>query len=76
MNSDELKQRTKRFTLNIIRFIDLLSNDRTATILGNQLVRAATSVGANYRAACRARSKADFISKITIVEKEADECLY
>jgi len=75
MNSDELKQRTKRFTLNIIRFIDLLSNDRTATILGNQLVRAATSVGANYRAACRARSKADFISKITIVEEEADECL-
>jgi four helix bundle protein len=75
MNSDELKQRTKKFAINIIRFVDSLSNDRTAIILGKQLVRAATSVGVNYRAACRARSKADFISKITIVE-EADECQY
>jgi four helix bundle protein len=76
MNSDELKQRTKEFAINIIRLVDSLSNDKTAIILGKQLARAATSVGANYRAACRARSKADFISKITIVEEEADECQY
>jgi four helix bundle protein len=76
MTSDELKIRTKKFAIDIIHFIDSLSSDRTNNILGKQLSRAATSVGANYRAACRARSKADFISKITIVEEEADECQY
>ena len=68
---DELKKRTKKFAIDIIRLIDSLSSDRTTNILGKQLIRAATSVGANYRAACRARSKTDFISKITIVEEEA-----
>jgi four helix bundle protein len=76
MTSDELKKRTKKFAIDIIRFIDSLPFDKTTSILGKQLIRTATSVGANYRSACRARSKADFISKITIVEEEADECQY
>ena len=76
MTSDELKKRTKKFAIETIHLIDSLSSNRTTNILGKQLIRAATSVGANYRAACRARSKADFISKITIVEEEADECQY
>jgi four helix bundle protein len=53
-----------------------MCSDQVSKVLGNQLLRAGTSVGANYRSACRARSKADFISKITIVEEEADECVY
>lgn len=76
MDHTELKRRTKEFAINIIRFGDSLNTNGTTSIIGKQLIRAATSVGANYRAACRARSKADFISKITIVEEEADECQY
>jgi len=76
MTSDELKKRSKKFAIDIIHLVDSLSSDRTTNILGKQLIRAATSVGANYRSACKARSKADFISKITIVEEEADECQY
>jgi four helix bundle protein len=76
MNSDDLKNRTKQFALSVIRFVDSLPSNRTTEILGRQLLRSATSVGANYRSACRARSKADFISKITVVEEEADECQY
>lgn len=75
MTSDELKIRTKKFAIDIIHLVDSLSLNRTTNILGKQFIRAATSVGANYRAACRLRSKADFISKITIIE-EADECQY
>ena len=56
--------------------VDSLPNTPVAKIIGNQLTRSSTSVGANYRSACRARSKADFISKITIVEEEADESCY
>lgn len=76
MNSEELKQRTKQFALNVINFVQSLPKTRTNDIIGNQLLRSATSVGSNYRSACRARSKADFISKITIVEEEADESRY
>ena len=76
MNSEELKKRTKRFALDIIKMVNSLPNSPTAKVIGNQLTRSATSVGANYRSACRGRSKADFISKITIVEKEADESCY
>jgi four helix bundle protein len=76
MDSEELKLRTKMFALEIIRFTDSLPRSRAGEVLGKQLLRSATSIGANYRAACRARSKADFISKITIVEEEADESLY
>jgi four helix bundle protein len=73
---NNLKIRTQKFALEIINLTKALDNSQPAKVIGNQLLRAATSVGANYRAACRARSKADFISKITIVEEEADECVY
>lgn len=75
-NFDNLKTRTQKFALDIILFTKEMSTDQASKVLGNQLLRAGTSVGANYRAACRARSKADFISKVTIVEEEADECGY
>jgi len=76
MNSEELKLRTKKFALEVIRFTESMPRARAADVLAKQLTRSATSIGANYRAACRARSKADFVSKITIVEEEADESLY
>jgi four helix bundle protein len=73
MNTIELKQRTKKFALRVMRLVQSLPKSKMGDVLGHQLLRSATSVGANYRAACRARSQADFISKITIVEEEADE---
>jgi len=68
-----MKQRTKAFALRVIRLVNSLSRDLVSRRLGDQLLRSGTSVAANYRAACRARSKADFISKLGIVEEEADE---
>jgi len=76
MNSDDLKRRTKKFALEVIHFVESLPRGRTAEVLGRQLLRAGTSVGANYRAACRAKSPADFISKMGTVEEESDECCY
>ncbi len=76
MDSAELKNRTKQFALAVIRLVESLPSVKTSDVLGKQLLRSATSVGANYRAACRARSKADFVSKITVVEEEADESLF
>jgi four helix bundle protein len=76
MNSEELKKRTKDFSLRIIKLHGELSKSKVGEIIGNQLLRAGTSVGANYRAACRAKSDADFIYKIQIVEEEADESAY
>jgi four helix bundle protein len=76
MNAEELQQRTKHFALRVIHLCESLPNSRTANIIANQLIRSATSVGANYRAACRARSKADFISKIGITLEETDESVY
>ena len=73
MNQTELKGRTKQFALRVIRMSDALPRKMTADVLGRQLVRSATSVAANYRAACRAKSRADFISKMGTVEEEADE---
>lgn len=73
---NNLKTRTQKFALDIIGLTKRMDNSQASKVISNQLLRAATSVGANYRAACRARSKADFISKITIVEEEADECMY
>jgi four helix bundle protein len=70
---NDLKIRTKIFALNIIKLVRALPEDRIGRVLGNQILRSGTSVAANYRSACKARSKADFISKITIVEEEADE---
>ncbi len=76
MTSEEIKQRTKDFALRIIRPVDALPNTRSGRVIGNQLARSGTSVGANYRAACRARSKAEFLAKLGTVEEEADETCY
>jgi four helix bundle protein len=76
MNAEELKLRTKKFALGVIKLYRSLPKEKDAQVLGHQMLRSGTSVGANYRAACRARSQADFISKITIVEEEADETSY
>ncbi len=76
MKADDIKQRTKEFALRIIKLIENLPKNRTSNVIGGQLLRAATSIGANYRSACRARSRADFVSKICIVEEEADESSY
>ena len=73
MDAEELKQRTKRFGLDVIRLVESLPSTQTGKVIGNQLLRSALSVGANYRAACRGRSKADFVSKIGITIEEADE---
>ena len=76
MNQEELKERTKAYALRVIRLVESLPNDRTSNVIARQLLRCATSVGANYRAACRAKSKADFVAKMGIVEEETDESLY
>ena len=73
MNPIELKQRTKGFALRVMKLVDALPHSRSGKAIGNQLVRSGTAVGANYRATCRARSKAEFIAKIGVVEEEADE---
>jgi four helix bundle protein len=76
MNNENLKRRTRKFALEVIKLVEGLPSDRTCSVLGTQLLRAATSVGANYRSACRAKSLADFISKMGTVEEEADESGY
>lgn len=76
MDQEEMKQRTKLFALGIIQLVESLPKERTTEGLGRQLLRSGTSVGSNYRSACRAKSIADFISKMGIVEEEADESLY
>lgn len=76
MNKDELKKRTKQFALQIIDLVESLSKGRAAEILVRQLLRSGPSIGSNYRAACRAKSSADFIAKMGIVEEEADETIY
>jgi four helix bundle protein len=73
---EELRTRTKRFALRIIRLFQHLPHSPDAQVLGKQLLRAGTSVGANYRAAGRARSKAEFVSKIGVVVEEADEVVF
>lgn len=76
MNEQELKERTKRFGLRVIRLVEAMPRTTTAKVLGRQLVRSRTSVGANYRSACRGGSKAEFSSKIGICAEEADETVY
>lgn len=73
MNNQELKERTKRFALRVIRMTDSLPRKMSSEVLGRQVLRSATSVAANYRSACRAKSRPDFISKMGTVEEEADE---
>ena len=76
MTEKELKIRTRNFAVEILNFIDLLPNRKSANIISNQLGRSASSVAANYRAVCRARSHNEFISKIGIVVEEADESTF
>ncbi len=73
MNAEELKERTKEFALRVMRLVDALPNSIKARAIANQLVRSGTSVAANYRAACRARSRAEFVARIGVAEEEADE---
>lgn len=76
MTPEELKERTKAFALRILQLCQSLPNSRHVQIIGTQLLRSGMSVGANYRAVCRARSEADFIAKLGVVIEEADECAY
>lgn len=71
-----MKGRTKRFALRVMNLVEGLPATNAGRVIGRQLLRSATSVGANYRAACRAKSTADFIAKLAIVEEEADESMY
>ena len=76
MNEQQFKQRTKQLALRIIRLVEVLPKTSTAQVIGKQVLRSGTSVGANYRAACRAKSTPDILHKLAIVEEEADETLY
>ena len=76
MTSDELKNRTKQFALRVLKLVAALPNTVAGRAIGGQLVRSGTSVGANYRAACRGRSRAEFIAKMGTCEEEADESAY
>ena len=76
MDKEELKKRTKKFALRVIRLVEALPKTASGRAIGNQLVRSGTSVGANYRACCRSRSRAEFIAKIGVVEEEADESAF
>jgi four helix bundle protein len=76
MSEQEFKHRTKQIALRIIRVVEALPPGKTADVIGRQLLRSGTSVGANYRAACRGKSRADVIAKLGTVEEEADESIY
>ena len=76
MNKEDLKKRTKIFSLSIIKLMELIPNSKAGNAIANQLIHSATSIGANYRAACRAKSHKDFLNKILIVEEEADETCF
>src|SRR5262245_51620226 len=76
MTKEEMKSRTKKYALRVIKAVQALPNNRVGNVLGSQLLRSGTSVGANYRAACRAKSTADFQNKLKNVEEECDESLF
>ncbi len=76
MNEEEMKRRTKQYGLRVIHLVESLPKGRSADVIGRQLLRSAVSVGANYRSACRGKSKPDFITKMCISVEEADESLY
>jgi four helix bundle protein len=76
VDEQAFKQRTKKLGLQVIELVESLPKSRAADVIGRQLLRCATSVGANYRAACRGKSTADVLAKLAIVEEEADETLY
>jgi len=76
MNADELRARTRAFSLGVVKLVQTLPKNMVADVLGKQVLRSATSVGANYRAACRGQSAAMFIAKLSIVVEEANETVY
>lgn len=76
MNTQDLKDRTKKFSASVARFCVNIQAHPVLRFYAGQLIRASSSVGANYRAACRAKSGKDFINKLKIVEEECDECLF
>jgi four helix bundle protein len=76
MDEEQLKQRTKQFALRIIKLVGSLPTTIEGREIGRQLIRSGTSIGANYRGACKGRSMAEFIAKLGIVEEEADETAY
>ncbi len=76
MTREEMKARTKSFANRIVKLCEALPDKWVAKTLGRQLLRSGTSVGANYRAVCRAKSNADFINKLRVVEEECDESLF
>jgi four helix bundle protein len=76
MTKEDLIKQTQLFAVTVIKFIENLPDSRSMRVLSNQLLRCSTSVGANYRSACKGKSTADFINKIVIVEEEADEAQY
>ena len=76
MTPQELKDRTKAFAIRIVKMFRSLPRETDAQVIGKQVLRSGTSVGADYRAACRARSHAEFLAKIGVVVEEADETVY
>jgi four helix bundle protein len=76
ITQQELKDRTKQFALRVIRVVESLPQRPVTRVVADQMLRSGTSVGANYRSACRARSRAEFCSKMGVVEEELDESLY
>ncbi len=76
MNSQQLKERTKQFAIRVVKLYRALPKTEEARVIGKQLLRAGTSVAANYRAVCRARSKAEFIAKMGVVVEESDETVF
>jgi four helix bundle protein len=76
VSEPDLKKRTKAFALRVLKLVDALPKTTASRALASQIVRSGTSIAANYRAACRAKSTADFIAKMSIVEEEADETLF
>jgi four helix bundle protein len=76
MDAEDLKKRTKQFALRILKLVSALPNNIQGRTVAGQLVRSGTSVGSNYRAACRGRSRAEFVAKLGIVEEESDESAF
>jgi four helix bundle protein len=76
MTNEQLKNRTKAFSLRILELIEIMPNSISSRVVINQLAKSGTSVGANYRAVCRARSDKEFVAKLNIVLEEADECQF
>ena len=76
MNKEDLKNRTKKFSIDVFNFCANLPKNPAFYVFSKQLIRCSSSIGANYRAACRAKSNADFINKLKIVEEETDETIY